>query len=356
MMTSSNFLRCKANYLNEQEPFIVLSKEELVAERDNYYRIGETSIAVSSAVQNQLDKLIGLPSKQRKGLEEAFGTDAIVSLRNSFAMANCVYKPTSFALVANSKELIVDGIVPLKGQVIPMESYFNLLEMFIDKHSYEIEALESSHNGIYGITARLRPIHPQYDVFFGDDEFLTNGFYIKWNLGEIEVGNYYVRLVCSNGAFETVEHSLSRIQNLDDHRIMEFINTPKRSSLITHNLNRMKEIAQTASQTPASLNEVYCGRKLLIRHGAPDDLAEQLMPYSRLLNQYVEHGYGTHLPTSRTKSDIMMWDLYNNLTEFASHTTLWDVNDNRRSSLMQQSVGLLQRKRDIQPYYDIFSQ
>ena len=32
MMTSSNFLRCKANYLSEQEPFIVLSKEELVAE------------------------------------------------------------------------------------------------------------------------------------------------------------------------------------------------------------------------------------------------------------------------------------------------------------------------------------
>lgn len=237
-----------------------------------------------------------------------------------------------------------------------MESYFNLLEMFIDKHSYEIEAIESSHNGIYGITARLSPIHPKYDVFFDNDEFLSNGFYIKWNLGEIEVGNYYVRLACTNGAFETVEHSLSRIQNLDDHRIMEFINSPKRSSLITHNLNRMKEIARTASQTPASLNEVYCGRKLLIRHGAPDDLAEQLMPYSRLLNQYEEHGYGTHLPTSRTKSDIMMWDLYNNLSEFASHTTLWDVNDNRRSSLMQQSVGLLQRKRDIQPYYDIFSQ
>lgn len=118
----------------------------------------------------------------------------------------------------------------------------------------------------------------------------------------------------------------------------------------------MKEIAQTASQTPASLNEVYCGRKLLTRHGAPEDLAEQLMPYSRLLNQYEEHGYGSHLKISKAKSDIMMWDLYNNLTEFASHNTLWDVNDNRRSSLMQQSVGLLQRKRDIQEYYDIFSQ
>lgn len=51
MMTNSDFLSTKATYLNKQEPYIVLSKEELVAERDNYYRIGETSIAVSSAVR-----------------------------------------------------------------------------------------------------------------------------------------------------------------------------------------------------------------------------------------------------------------------------------------------------------------
>ena len=356
MMTNSDFLKSKATYLNEQEPFIILTKEELVAERDNFYRIGEASIAVSPAVQNQLDKIIGLPPKQRKGLEEAFGTDAVIGLRNSLAMANCVENPTNFALVANSQQFIVDGIVPIKGQVIPMESYFSLLEMFVDKHGYAIETLESSHNGIYGITARLKPIHAQYDVFFGDDEFLTNGFYIKWNLGEIEVGNYYIRMICSNGAFETVAHSLARIQDLEDHRIREFINSPNKSGLISHNLNRMKEIAQVASQTPASLNEVYCGKKLLTRHGAPEDIAEQLMPYSRLLNQYEEHGYGTQLPIARTKSDIMMWDLYNNLTEFASHTTLWNANDNRRSSLMQQSVGLLQKKRDILPYYDIFDQ
>lgn len=355
MMTDSTYLTRKAAFLDEQEPYLVLSKEELVAERNNYYRIGETSVAVSTAVQDQLDKLIGLRPKQRKGLEETFGADAIVCLRNSLAMANYVDKPTSFALIANSKELIVDGIVPLKGQVIPMESYFNLLEMFVDKHSYEIEMMESSHNGIYGLTTRLKPIHPQHDVFFGDDEFLTNGFYIKWNLGEIEVGNYYVRLVCSNGAIETKEHSLAHIQNIDDQRIKEFLNSPQKSSLIRNNLNRMKEIAQIASQTPASLNEVYCGRKFLTRHGAPTDLAEQLMPYSQLLNEYERHGYGTHIPTSQAKSNIMMWDLFNNLTEFASHTPLWNMNDNRRTSLMQSSVGLLQRKRDIIPYFDIFS-
>ena len=354
-MTNEDFLNRRAAFLEEQEPFIVLSKENLVAERDNYYRVADTSIMVSPEVQNQLDKLIGLTTIQRKGMEEAYGPDTVANLRNSLAMANCVEKPKNFALVANSHKLMVDGIVPLKDQIIPMESYFNLLEMFVDKHSYDIEVLESSHNGIYGISARLLPIHPQYDAFFGDDEFLTNGFYIKWNLGEIEIGNYYVRLVCSNGAIETKEHALARVHNMDDQRIRELIHSPQKSSLIKHNLSRIKEAAEIASQTPASLSEVYCGKKLLIRHGTPEDLAEQLMPYAQLLEKYAEYGYGNHLPVARAKSNVKMWDLYNNLTEFASHTSMWNTNDNRRTSLMQESVRLLQKKRDIQPYYDIFS-
>ena len=341
-MTNEDFLNRRATFLEEQEPFIVLSKENLVAERDNYYCVGDTSIMVSPEVQNQLDKLIGLTTIQRKGMEEAYGPDTVANLRNSLAMANCVEKAKNFALVANSQKLMVDGIVPLKDQIIPMESYFNLLEMFVDKHSYDIEELEL-------------PIHPQYDAFFGDDEFLTNGFYIKWNLGEIEIGNYYVRLVCSNGAIETKEHALARVHNMDDQRIRELIYSPNNSSLIKHNLNRIKEVAVIASQTPASLSEVYCGKKLLIRHGTPEDLAEQLMPYAQLLEKYAEYGYGNHLPVTRAKSNVKMWDLYNNLTEFASHTSMWNANDNRRTSLMQESVRLLQKKRDIQPYYDIFS-
>lgn len=354
-MTSSEFFNQKNEFLKKQEPYLVLSKEELVAEADNYYRIGDTSIAVSDDVQEQLDKLIGLPSTQRKGIETTYGVDAIVNFRNSIAMANCVDNPNKFALVANSQNLIVDGIVPLKDQVIHMESFFNILEMFLDKHSYEIYALESSHNGIYGMTVRLKPIHPQFDTFFDNDEFLTNGYYVKWNLGEMEVGNYYVRLVCSNGAVETKMHSLARINNINDAKINEFLLSPNKSEIIRHNINRMKKIALTASQTMASLNEVNYGKKLLTRHGTPEDIAEQLMPYTQLLNQYKKHECFQSIPLTHAKSNINMWDLYNNLTGFATHNPLWTDNDNRRSALMQQGVALLQRKRDIQPYFDIFN-
>ena len=354
-MTSSEFFSQKAKFLKKQEPYLILSKEELVAEVDNYYRIGDTSILVSDGAQCQIDELIGLSQCQRKGIKETYGADAITNFRNSIAMANCINKPKRFALVANSQENIVDGVVPLKDQVIPMESFFDLLEMFLDKHSYEVKALESSRNGVYGLTVRLNPIHPQYDAFFGNDEFLTNGYYVKWNLGEMEVGNYYVRLVCANGAVETTHHSLSRINNINDIKINEFMLSPSNSMIIKHNIDRMKKIAHQSSQTMASLSEIKWGQRLLTRHGVPENLAEQLMPYNQLLSQYKEHGFSNHFQQTNTKSNIVMWDLYNNLTEFATHTPLWSDNDNRRSSLMQQSVALLQRKRDIQPYLDIFN-
>lgn len=166
------------------------------------------------------------------------------------------------------------------------------------------------------------------------------------------------------------------------------------------NLETFKTAAMIARDTPASLSEVYCGKRLLLRHGSPENLAETLMPYTELLEKCNE--LGGHIPATQVKSNIKMWDLFNRLTDFASHADLWDRNlsvkpnvepsllgldrggescakanlpvkpgagtklslggkslakatDIRAASLMQQSMSLLLRKRDIQTYYDIFS-
>ena len=353
-MTSSEFFHQKAELLKKQEPYLILSKEELVAEANNYYRIGDYLVEVTEAVQRRLDDLVGLTANQRKGITAAYGQEAVTNLRNSIAMANCVKAPQRFALVANSHDLRIDGIIPIKDHGIPMESFFNLLEMFVDNHSYDISVLETAHNCVYGITARLMPIHPEYDVFFGNDEFLTNGFYVKWNLGEMEVGNYYERQVCSNGAVETTNHSLARINSVTDKDVNVFLHSASKRMLINQNVNRMKQVATEASQTVASLAEVSLGKRLMTRSGIPENIAEQLMPYAELLSQYDARGFGSNVREAQAKSNISMWELYNRLTEFATHNRLWSNDDNRRSNLMQQSVALLQKKRDIQPYFDIF--
>lgn len=353
MMTSSEYVSRRDTLLREQKPFIVLTKDELVSEGDNYYRIGDTQIAVTPSVQYQLDRQIGLSSLQREGIRQAYGENAVTSLRNGFAMANCITNPKKLALIANPDELIVDGIVQLEAEAIPLRSFFNIVELFANEYGYEVENVLSSENGIYGITVRFMPVHPQYNTFGDDDEFITNGLYMKWNLGEVELGNYYLRLICTNGQMQITRNALNRLHRIDNDDVMKILNPANTRNIAKRNLETFEQTVLQAHNTTASLSEVYRGKKLLLRHGTPENLAEQLMPYTELLNMYQK--VGKHIPATKAKSNIKMWDLFNRLTDFASHTSLWERTDNRSASLMQQSMGLLMCKRDIQTYYDIFS-
>ena len=53
------------------------------------------------------------------------------------------------------------------------------------------------------------------------------------------------------------------------------------------------------------------------------------------------------------KGEGSIWDTYNLLTKFASHTTIWNPNDHRRIAIMNGAVGLLKREPDIVNYLDI---
>lgn len=353
MVTNKEYELKRNALLQEQAPFVVLNKNELFAERENFYNVRGVSVMVTPHVQNRLDQLIGFSSRQREGLKQTYGDNTMVNLRNGFAMANCVANPKKFALIANPAERIIDGIVALDEEAIPMRSFFNIVEMLADKHSYEVEQIQSSFNATYGITVRLMPIHPKHDAPFDNDEFVTNGLYLKWNLGEIELGNYYLRLICTNGQMQLSQNALEHVHRINDTHMADILNSPNQSTLITRNWDSFKNAANIARQTPASLSEVHYGKNLLLRHGAPEDLAEQLMPYSRLLDMYGSKGL--HVPVAQAKSDINMYDLFNRLTDFASHNQVWEQTDDRSSSLMQQSMRLFLRKRDIQTYYDIFS-
>ena len=353
MMTNNEYLAMRDSLLQEQAPFIVMDKNELIAEGENFYNIRGLSVMVAPNVQNQLDQLIGLSPHQCEGMKRAYGNDAVMNLRNSFAMANCVAHPKKFALIANSAERMVDGIVPLNEETIPMRSFFDVVEMFADKHDYEVDQIQGFGHAMYSIVVRLMPVRPQHDAPFGNDEFVTNGLYLRWNLGEIELGNYYLRLVCTNGQMQLSENALDRIHRIDSKKMSEILHSSNNSKLVAKNWNSFKNAVITANNITASLSEVHCGKSLLLRHGAPEDLAEQLMPYSRLLEMY--EAEGLRVSTKQAKSDINMYDLFNRLTDFASHNQLWEQTDNRSSSLMQQSMQLLMRKRDIQTYYDIFS-
>lgn len=53
-----------------------------------------------------------------------------------------------------------------------------------------------------------------------------------------------------------------------------------------------------------------------------------------------------------TKGEGTVWDAYNVLTEFATHTTLWGAQDHKRISLMNKATTMLRKKPDIVSYIE----
>ena len=90
----------------------------------NVYKVEGTEVLVNDFVSKELDELIGLSPKQQKVVKAASGEMGLRDFRNYLATAGSFTKPQSIALIANPESKTVSGIVPIKKQEIPSDSFF----------------------------------------------------------------------------------------------------------------------------------------------------------------------------------------------------------------------------------------
>lgn len=350
-MTHDAYVAKRDTLLAEQAPYRTFSPNEVFALGENRYQVGDTTFAVTDVVQTQLDAIKGLSKRQLKHFADS--ETSLTDMRNIFAMTSCVDNATRFALVADGQSMVVDGLVPIKQSALPMEMFFNVVDMFADKNNFEVARIETATHATLGLVVIFSPIHKEYDVFAPNDKFLKNCFYMRWNLGGIELGNYVERLVCTNGMMEVSRHNIATIHDFADNTLSQFISDPMTSPITVKNLSNIKELATRAADTQASISELHSAQAILTRHGAPADVAEQLIPYRTLLEQYKQAGF-SHYPAKKMKADISAWETYNRVTDFASHSPLLADDDMNRSSMLQEITAWLGQPRDIKKYADIF--
>jgi hypothetical protein len=95
--------------------------------------------------------------------------------------------------------------------------------------------------------------------------------------------------------------------------------------------------------------------KLRDAYGVDEQTAEVISPYRRDLQAYADSGHDiSHGRAHEVMSSRNVWDLYNDLTRFATHNGIWEKEDNRRGGLKAAAVTFLGRERDIKKYVDIF--
>ena len=353
-MDTTEFYQIKQEVLSRPICYRELEAKEIIALGENHYTVGNATFEVDPDVAGEIDFFAGIKSGQSELAHDSYGEQGLTNLRNFFGQA-APRKSKRIVLAADTQTKQIVDATPISDRMITPEVFFDFAEMFMDKNNYLPENVEYSKNGAEEISIVMKPVTERYWAFSKGDDFLANGIFLLWNPGEISLGNYYERVVCSNGTTQLSQRAISKAHSPEVKVLQRLLNITAGSAPLKENLDRMLISARLAMQTTASLHELGRAFKMLTQHGIDDDVACQVIPYFQARAEYENAGYKVNAKFERqAMSDKTMWEVFNLLTFFATHNTVWVRQDIRRSSLMEASMNLLLRERDIKEYYNIF--
>ena len=352
-MQTTNYQILKNQFLLQSVGYREVARNEIVALDEEHFQVGQAVLELSPEVSTGIDRFIGLKAEQSKLAEKSYGANGITNLRNFFAQAPRK-DDERVILVADLSSRQITKLFRTRKHIIPPESFFDFAEMFMDKNRYEPEAVEYDNGS--EVSIRMKSLDPQVMTFAKDDDFISNGLWLRWNPSEVAFGNYYERLVCSNGMTQMSQNRLMRADSLVDERLVNsLLGVNGETPALKQNLTLMLGNAQTAIRTKASVYEMGMGARMLRRFGVDDDAVNQLIPYEENRICYEQSGYPVNGEgLRRAVSSMTVWQLFNILTYFATHTQTWTPHDLRRPQLMEQSVSLLNSRRDIMEYHNVF--
>lgn len=350
-MDYQTFQQEKQNFMAQPFGYRDVAINEMTAIDDTHYSIGGTIVELSQSVADDMDHHYGIMSKQSINTRKTFGDSGITHLRNFIGQTG-KQDNRRLILVADTLQRQVTRIFQTKEQLIPPTSFFDFAELFMDENGYEPVALE--YDSGTEISLRMRPNNPIYLSFAPDDEFMSNGLWLRWNPVAIRFGNYYERLVCRNGATQVSNHQMMHANSLDDKNITRLLAINSDNNILKYNTNVMLENARLAMTTPASVHELGLASRALQLLGVDDEVVK-LVPFQENFDRYEQAGFPTDAASQRRSiSNITVWDLFNRMTFFATHNEIWDNKNLNRSFLMSKSTDLLNQKRDIYEFNNIY--
>lgn len=353
-MDTSEYNKIKQDILNLPVIYREVEPKEIVALGGNFYNIVNTEVYVDPGVAGKIDSYLGIKNNQTRMAYDSYGEKGLTNLRNFFGQAKNE-KDSKLVLVANTHSKQIVSAVPIKQSVILPHAFFDFAEMFMDKNEYLPEKMEYNMGPVDSISLIMRPVKEKFMEFAKGDEFLFNGLYFRWTPGEIALGNYYIRLVCSNGQTQTSQNAISKIAAPTIENFHKLLELNADSDPIKRNVEKMLESAKQSMNTKASVRELGAAVNILKQQHVNDEDANQIIPYLETKNLYKDAGYEVDTEhMALAKSNKTVWELYNMLTYFATHNKVWSPQDIKRTNLMESSMNFLLRKRDIVEHYDIF--
>ena len=373
-MTTQEFYALRGQFAENQMPYKVVERAAIkylgrideqksevpktASHGRNIFSVNGTDVLATDYVARTLDKYAGFSSQQQKFIAKASGEEGVRDFRNYLAAASSIADPGKVVLVADPDSHTVINVIPVKDAPISSESFFDFAEMFMDANNLTPVDCQMGYNISSGITLHMDSNAPDVRAFAQGEDTLINSYYLRWNLGQIELGRYYERLICSNGATQVIPRINARITDLDEKSIKGILSIPKDEDLLNSAYSSFATKAMTAIKTRASISELHSVSKLLEKYLVSKEAARQIAPYGDEMEYYINSGYTTNgkwFSPQEALASMTVWELFNGVTHYATHNTDWSKDDNRRTMLQGEIVQFLNRPRDIKTYIDAFA-
>ena len=335
------------------DPYKLVRADEITQIGENVFSYGNIDFKVDRPALKVLNKLCGTTDTQLSTVKDFSGESGRVNFRNYLSAASNSSKPQEIVLIAGRNEPIISNVMIIKEDFIPVETFFDFAELFIEQTDTQIEKIETNLSGSMDVMIYLRSNKPTFQSFAKDEEFETNGLFLHWNGTQIDVGNYYIRLVCTNGQTETKTHREAIAYSLKGSAVERLVNLANNKKFLNSGFERLRHKALISMNTQASLGELAYVRKNLVGHniGLPEAVADAMIPYEENKQYFESRGVNILAEANLIKTNITIWQLYNLLTAFASHSDVIETGDIRRNAVMNLATMLLQRDFDIKIYY-----
>lgn len=352
-MDLQSFRQKRQQYREQIFPHKIVRLDELRQVDDTLFEIDGQDITLGRGAIRTLTREIGSSARQIDTVRGASGTGGVANFRNYLSAAQGMMCERHAVLLADpGKKEVVDIIIP-KKDFMPIDQFFDFAEFFMDATDTYPEKVEASLEGKMDVMVYLQSNHPETTSFAPGEDFISNGLFLKWTGDTVSLGNYFVRLVCSNGNTRQENRQLTTSYTLSTNDVNRLVQQACSQQMQEHNVELFKQRALSAQDSFASLRELRAPWSWLNKNlTLADEVVSEIVPYTEYEQHFATRGINTKQLEAQIKTDITIWQLFNNLTQFATHTTLLAPDDVKRNDIGNMAFNLLTTKHDITNYIE----
>lgn len=306
------------------------------------------------SVVDSLNRQIGTSRGQLDMVRNASGDVGQVNFRNFLSDAVCFAKNKDVVIIASPHTRHIVNVLIPQQEFIPAREFFDFAELFMDEAGYEFEKMETRGGGQFDVMLYMQSRNPTVRQFALGEDTITDGAYLRWTGDQIELGNFYTRLVCTNGATDTFTKKQTKLQSFTPSEVHRMIDLAKSRELPKIGFQTYERKALEAMDSQCSLAELQglSSRLTGLRIGMSPEIVDAVLPTRRYEDYFRARGVDIKRQGRVVKTDLTVWAVFNLLTAFATHTDMFVPEDGTRSAILHTATSFLQAERDIKHYIE----